>query len=218
MIAIDVSFPDKMPLEVALLALANKLRSILPIVKVNFLARIEAEVYDLISRSPEGTSLQGGTLQAQLGVTDPGKAMREITRAITSSILWQVPVPPYADKTTLKCEVRVSFLESSLVDILSISSAVIISENLRPVKWLEWLLTAGSQTVVESHVFTTKIGYHRTRTGLGSMVIWPGGPGWHVPEFAQGTIADNWLTRSLRYIRDRAENIFQQLFTRYLAS
>jgi len=142
---------------------------------------IKEMIGEAIWQSPEAISLQGGKLQAELGVENPADAINQIVAAVQNSV--NVVVTPNG--------LSIVACPTDLSNILSISSAKFWSENGFLVSWLEWLLTSGDSIIVPDYFFAEG-NYPRSRTGLGVMKR---GGTWHVPAEFAGTFQDNWFTR-----------------------
>lgn len=147
---------------------------------------IKVMLHKAIWASPEAASLQGGPLQAELGVENPIAAINQVVNAVLRSV--EVIVGPTG--------LTIRALPVDLNDVLSIPLASFRSENGFIVSWLEWLLTAGDTVVVQQYHFVEG-SFQSSRTGLGIMRR---GGVWHVPEH-QGTYQDNWLTRAFDNLR-----------------
>lgn len=153
--------------------------------KVKFLAT------DWILSQPEISSIVNegvpGSLNAQLGFL-PGQAAEfsvAIALAVANSV--QVHIKP-VDKN-LKGQIVFNIQPSTYENLLSSNFAFIRTETII-ISWLNWLLKAGTQTIVFGYDYTPS---NYGRSGGGYMRK---GSAWRIPVEFAGTSDDNFITRA----------------------
>lgn len=165
---------------------------------------------DALTNSPEYQALQpGGELYGSLGVTFAQEAVAQMIQAIQSDM-----------KITVQENIlQLSLFKNNYSTLLTTPLASFISENGQRVDWLEWLLTAGTETVITDYMFAPGI-FKSSRTGQGLMIKLGQGKtrrvrqnnintlslqnkGFSVPSSYAGDATDNWITRSLEAVQDR---------------
>jgi len=122
--------------------------------------------------------------RVELGITEEqlDKAMYDIATVIVASLRIELTKDPGG--------LKLYFDPDALEFIKEMPSGRYISENGHLVQWLNWLLVAGSQIVVEGHHFTDRPGEGR----IGGGVMFKGGV-WRVPLEIRGDSQENLVTR-----------------------
>lgn len=156
--------------------------------------RLGEAVGDRIQDEPEARSLHGGSLQGELGVTNPDAAIHAAIAAITRAMQVDV-VPVKVAGSRITGGLKIGVLRIDFAELQSVmDQAAFRSEGRYTIDWLRWLLTEGDVVIIGDYHFQGG-DFDRSRTGLGLM--FQGGT-WRVPQEFSGTINDNWFTRSLR--------------------
>lgn len=122
--------------------------------------------------------------RVELGITE--EQLREAMNDVAELIIQSIRIEITSDPGGLK----LSFDERTLSAVGHLPSGEYISENGHLVEWLNWLVTAGSEVVVEGHHFTDRLGEGR----IGGGVMWKGGV-WRVPLEIRGDRSENFVTR-----------------------
>lgn len=122
--------------------------------------------------------------RVELGITEEqlDAAMLDIAAVIVGALRIDLTRDPGG--------LKLYFDEATLEIIKRMPSGEYISENGHLVQWLNWLLVAGSEIVVEGHHFTDMPGKGR----IGGGVMFKGGI-WRVPLEIRGDSQENLVTR-----------------------
>lgn len=165
-----------------------------------------------ISSSPTIRSLKDGQLQVDFGLTSDAAsaATNDIVNAVLSSV-----------NVFFKKSQRGKTLGSLVIQIdpATVSAAVetssmgsYLSDGYK-ITWLDWLMTRGTEVVVEGFEVVSTASYDdRSRSGGGFML--PTGGVFRVaPEFA-GTEGDNFITRAIIANGPNIRKIIQEEFRR----
>lgn len=182
--------------------ITNKiLRALLPEVNTYFQKvfdqcknNINSIISQAISASPEYQSLQSGQLQYEFGLPDSGSRLSEILSAIQQNITVKYNKPQIS-KNMIMGSFELNMIPSDYSNLLSLSSAVLVTEKGSQLEWLKWLLLFGDKTIIKEYV--VQIGPNpRSRTGNAVMVGQTSGR-WSVPAEFAGTKNNNWITRAI---------------------
>jgi hypothetical protein len=193
-ITLDTNAVIKIVLNALADSMNNTLRQGFATIKKSFESLIDVA----IRATPEYDSLvNGGELQGQLGVVNPGPIAQAIIKAIQDAMAVDVkPVRTAGD--SLMGGLSLSFLRSDFSEAIAVQGTSFISEGGHLIEWLKWLLFRGDERFIRTYQYTHKIHEgHPSRTGFGIMV---GGGDWGVPAVFAGTVNDNWLTRAFEGI------------------
>ena len=165
-----------------------------------------------ISSSPTIRSLKDGQLQVDFGLSSDAAsaATNDIVNAVLSSV-----------NIFFKRSQRGKTLGTLVIQIdpATVSAAVETSSmgsyfsNGHQITWLDWLMTKGTQVIIEGFELVQTIDYDdRSRSGGGFML--PTGGVFRVaPEFA-GTEGDNFITRAIIANGPNIRKIIQEEFRR----
>jgi hypothetical protein len=155
-----------------------------------------------IMSTPEYRSLQGGSLQGELGVTFPAERITAIIDTWVNNIV----VETIVSKDPL-LSIDIGFLQEGYADVLSLPEASYEYEK-GTIPWLEWLLLEGDKRIIRSYKFSpTQRG---SRTGLGIMVP-KSRAGWQVPSEFSGTETNNFATRAFDGVDTKIEKIVESV-------
>ena len=178
--------------------------------------RIQDTVREMLILAPEVMDLIGGSLQGQLGVTNPHGRLTAIVDTWVESIQVSTVVYSGAKKAGPLLAIQVGILRQGYGDVLSLPESSYESVGARGVfliEWLKWLLLEGDKTIVD---YTFLPGNRRgSRTGLGIMVQITGRK-WSIPPQFRGTENDNFATRALSKLDKAIDLIVQAEMTRIL--
>ncbi len=167
-----------------------------------------------IESQPEWDSLQGGVLQAELGVPEVDIRLTNILNAFLQSIKVRVHDVKVGARS-FRGLISLEGLESDFQSILTLEDASYVSENAKGIQtdipWLQWLLLEGDVTIAGYEFKTTprKVVTKYSRTGLGLMFRRVTGR-WRIPPQFAGTIQDNFITRALVQVDKKLDTIFRQ--------
>jgi len=206
-----VTTPSQFAATVQFLA-APKVDKLLVKAKPAIQNRISNLLRIAISSSPTIRSLKDGQLQVDFGLTSDAAsaATNDIVNAVLSSV-----------NVFFKKSRRGKTLGSLVIQIdpATVSAAVETSSmgsyfsNGHQITWLDWLMTKGTQVIIEGFELVQTVDYDdRSRSGGGFML--PTGGVFRVaPEFA-GTEGDNFITRAIIANGPNIRKIIQEEFRR----
>ena len=160
--------------------------------------RIQDTVRSLLILAPEVMDLIGGTLQGELGVTDPHGRLSSIVETWVENIEVSTVVYRGFKKPGALLRIQIHVLRDDYSDVLSLAASSYDSVGARGtlfvIEWLRWLLLEGDKTIIN---YTFVPGDMRSsRTGRGIMRRQPG-QRWSIPPQFRGTEQDNFATRAL---------------------
>jgi hypothetical protein len=184
---------------------AKKLAAAFINARAGIATELAEKIRELITSSPEYSSLLTGSLWHQLGVRNPLAMTDAIISTIQESVVIQM-IPPTVVGKRIRGGIVAKILKADFSDVLRIPGASFESEHGFEVDWLEWLLTSGDSIVNTSYHFESGFP-DRSRTGDGIMLA---EGSWRVPPEFAGTISDNWLTRALSGLGDLISDIFMR--------
>ncbi len=191
-------------------AIAEELNKSIAVKKVAIQGNIRAILERAFKSQPEYISLQGGKLQAELGVVDAKRKIDVIIEKWIDSILVDIGKVKILNQG-LKGNISLSLVPKNFNDVLDLPEASYITDKGVKIEWLRWLLLEGDKYIVRDY----QIGIDRkgkyARTGLGKIMI-PSGrkvKGWRVPSEFSGTASNNFATRALLSVQ---EDIDRELF------
>ena len=177
---------------------------------------IQNRISNLLRTAIEGSltirSLKGGKLQVDFGLTDgaASAATADIVNAVVSSVnvFFQ---KSRRGKTLGSLVIQID--PATISAVVQASPHGIYDSNGHQITWLDWLMTKGTQVVVEDFEVVSTVDYDdRSRSGGGFMI--PNGGVFRVdPEFA-GTEGDNFITRAIIANGPNIRRIIQEEFRR----
>lgn len=156
--------------------------------------KIRADIINItieaLEQSPEIQSLRDGKLRLDFGLNfDP---TTELIYAIANSIYVQFKGFRFFKKSSNNV-LTVYIQPQDFRNILSLSSANVITEKGTSIPWLQWLLTAGDGIVISGY----KVAYGSfTASRSGGAIMIPVSV-FKVDSQFSGTINDNFITRAL---------------------
>jgi hypothetical protein len=181
---------------------------------------IQRKVSDLLRTVIEGSpairSLEDGVLRVDFGLEDgmADSATRDIVNAVVSSLVVEFQAPKSKRSLTLgSLSIRID--PGTVAALVQISTtAGIYNSNGHNISWLNWLMTKGTEVVVEEFDVVSTEYDERSRSG-GGFMIKTGGAFRVAPEFA-GTPGDNFITRAIIANQNNISNIIRTEFGKLL--
>ena len=158
-----------------------------------------------LKSQPEYTSMifQDGKLRAELGVADSQSAMESLVRAWVASVQTRVHTPRIVGSRIAGPIISVRAIQADYQDVLGKAYASYTSVNRQGeethIPWLEWLLTKGTEIMVQTHsIYHPSTPTSRSRTLTNTLMKRTKGQGWGVPEEFSGTYDNNFATRAVQ--------------------
>lgn len=108
---------------------------------------------------------------------------------------------------------QVNLLDLTYRDVLKVPESTIVSKG-GLVKWLEWLLTGGTKTIVRDFHIIPAVSPRMQAASRSQLNLMRKGGTWHVPSRAAGTWDDNFATRAIT----AGEGLFFEQLLREFAS
>jgi len=164
-----------------------------------------------ISAAPEYQSLVGGNLQYELGIPDPANKIGGLLDIWAKNIQYEYTKPTLSNSRIIS-KFSASMIKADFSDVLYTDYAMVQDYSRGySLPWLEWLLLNGSATIIPFHqvVFGPN---PNSRTGFAVMRN-VGSEYWKVPSEFAGTIADNWITRSLESVSPNIQQLVERAFS-----
>jgi len=177
---------------------------------------IQTRISNLLRIAIEGSltiqSLKNGQLRIDFGLTDDAaaSAVSDIVNAVVTS------VNIFFNKSRRGKTLGTLVIQ---IDPATVSAAVETSSmgsyfsNGHQITWLDWLMTKGTQVIIEDFEVTSTVDYDdRSRSG-GGFMLQTGGIFRVAPEFA-GTAGDNFVSRAIIANGPNIRRIIQEEFRR----
>lgn len=156
---------------------------------------------------PEYEALLNGTLQYELGITNPSGRLAEIIDTIRSGAIVNIKTPSVISNK-ISAGIKLQMIQRDFSDLLSLGSASFSSEKGSEIDWLRWMLLEGDSIIITNYDFI--LGPNSaSRTGGGIMRKSSGS--WRVPPEYAGTARNNWITRGLDSSIDQIEQFINNL-------
>lgn len=183
--------------------ISKKFNSSVSLIKI----KLPPLIQDIVINTPEYESLVGGALKYELGIPDAVNKVSEMIDIWTNNIRYNY-TNPRISKNQIKGSFSANLFKSDFSDILGTEASKVydIARGYE-LPWLQWLVIDGNLPIVTSYEVEYRT-TNRSRTGGALMVP---GSSWSVPEFT-GTIADNWITRSINANSGKIQNLMQRAF------
>jgi hypothetical protein len=177
---------------------------------------IQNRISNLLRIAIQGSAtvqdLKNGQLRVDFGLTDDAaaSAVVDIVNAVLSSInVFFKKTPRGKTLGTLVIQIDPASV-SAIVQTSSIGSY--LSDGYK-ITWLDWLMTRGTEVVVEGFEVVSTASYDdRSRSG-GGFMLQTGGAFRVAPEFA-GTAGDNFVSRAIIANGPNIRRIIQEEFRR----
>jgi len=161
-----------------------------------------------IKSQPEYSSILGGKLMAEFGLTDPASRLSNILSTIESGAIIQTK-PVSISGSKIKGSIKLQMVQKDFSDLLSLGDASFTTEKGSNLRWLSWLLTQGDSIIIADYTFALG-SFASSRTGMGIMREF-GGSSWRVPPEFAGTISNNWITRAINSASNEIEKELESL-------
>ena len=177
--------------------------------------RVQDTIRHMLILAPEVMELMGGSLQGQLGVTDPRGRLTAIVDTWVENI--EVSTVTYKlKKEGPLLAIQIHAIREDYSDVLSLpesSYESVTPRGMFVIDWLRWLLLEGDKTIVN---YTFIPGNLRgSRTGMGIMARRQGRR-WSIPPQFRGTEKDNFVTRGLADLDKAIDSIVQMEIKRVM--
>ena len=177
--------------------------------RVSELLRVKMNSSDTIQE------LKNGQLKVDFGLTDSvaDAATKDIVNAVASAV--QIFIRPPKSKKAKTLGSLVIEINPSIVSAVVQTSTTnaIYNSNGHQITWLNWLMTKGTEVVVEDFEVVSGLGYdERSRSG-GGLMIRTGGAFRVHPDHA-GTAGDNFITKAIIANGPNIRKIIQEEFRR----
>lgn len=155
--------------------------------------------------SPEIRSLQGGQLQAELGVPDTEERIRSLIDIWAGSVRASLRSAKLQGGF-IRAGLDIIAIKSDYSDVLSSSDAIYDTAGGQIIQWLEWLLIEGDKIIIRQYQVGLDV-YGVSRTGLGRVMISNQSSSWSVPPNFSGTADNNFVTKALDEIAPEIEQV-----------
>jgi uncharacterized protein involved in propanediol utilization len=177
---------------------------------------IQTRISNLLRTSIQGSrtvqDLKNGQMRVDFGLTDAAaaSAVVDIVNAVLSSInVFFKKSQRGKTLGTLVIQIDPATI-SAIIQSLNVGS---YDSNGHQITWLSWLMTKGTEVVVEGFEVVQTVDYDdRSRSG-GGLMLQTGGAFRVAPEFA-GTAGDNFITRAIVANGPNIRKIIQEEFRR----
>jgi hypothetical protein len=183
----------------------DELNRIFPASMSQIEREIKKIIYDGIIRQPEYSAIRANELRIELGLHDGIARLLAIIDTWLTGI--SVRFKPFRTSSKgLTGGIVVEAVASDYMDVLSMSEAILVTEKMEQLPWLQWLLLEGSSVIIGDYrvVFGAGMG----RTGGGHMVK---GGSWGIPSQYAGNSNNNFITRALLSIQPELETTITRI-------
>jgi hypothetical protein len=168
---------------------------------------IQRQIRLLILGSPIVPALTSD-LGMELGVTPEVMAnvIEEIIDIVSANIEVTYQTLSVVNGKVVSGGYTIRILRSDFTDVLGIQDASYTTTNGIVIPWLNWLLYAGTSTVV--YGYRIELDPHNTTTSrTGAIMVKDPAGRWSVPSEYAGTQSDNFLTRALMPLETELQDI-----------
>lgn len=194
----SITFPnfEKEILDALKKDFVTKANKKIPVVMKRIRTKVVNLLEDALVDSPTVTSLLSGKLRDDFGLSSENavSAVTQIIDGVTKNVEIEL-----AKSTNSLAHIVLSIKPIDATFYKSISSGTRLSKSGKPVDWLEWLLTRGTQVIIGDY-YTFDKAKGRTRSG-GKTVMKKIGPKakppFRVDPIHAGTLEDNFITRAI---------------------
>jgi len=209
---LEIKFNVKsMKNSVILKMLAQKIKPKLDTIAYKLSEEIKTQFKHLIFTHPVITAIMNDRLGGEVGVDYAESRMDYIIHVWTNGLKLTTK-----SVTTGHNELRGGFtlqmVRSNYDEVLTIRDAIIKERTVRPLPWLQWLLTEGDRAVVQNYDFVLQHG--TGRTGWGHMRKNWNRKQWSVPTNAAGTSDNNFVTDVISVLHKDLYKMIKQEFKR----
>jgi len=180
----------------------ERVRKIVPKIQKKLQKKLEDELALAFTDSLVAQEMDGGNLQGELGLTNPGAKKAAIEKALRDSVLVEVKQVRGGIRRFFPL-LRLTSMRDDFKELLSLPEAYQTWTNAKgsevkgpPLPWLQWLLLGGRQTIIRgANLIRGKFG----RSGLDYTMSTNQPTGsWKVPPEMSGTATNNFLTRNVK--------------------
>lgn len=174
--------------------------------------RIVNKIEDAIRGSGEIQSLINGKLKQEIGLVNGDAAVSQIVVAVQNSMRFEVTPLRVSGTRITGGGYEIQILREDFREVLNTDSASYITENNAIIPWLEWLLFAGTASVIIGY----KILYDPQKSEFSRTsgpIMVPSNGSWGVPAEFSGTGNNNILTRALSNISSEIDEIINSELT-----
>ncbi len=179
---------------------------------IRAISKIQPQIKEIIesslSATPEVQSLMGGNLQSELGVPDAESRIKKIISVFAASL--KIDYIPMAKRGNLLYGGFIlTAIKGDYSDVLSLPEAAYDTEKGKTIRWLEWLVFLGDNTIIREYTINTDV-FNKSRTGLGQIMMKSKKGSWRVPPEFSGTDDNNFVTRGISKLDPILENLIKQ--------
>jgi hypothetical protein len=170
----------------------------------------------VIKSTGEYTSIIGGELRAELGLTDPMERMEAVIDTIRKSI--QVKITPIiSNGKTITGGLTIGVLRADLEDILALPEAKYVSNQFE-IDWLRWITVEGDMIIIQDFEITYDLTDAQIRASRSKEALMKKGGTWQVPEAFRGFLQSNFLTKAFdtQAVKDEVTAIILGEFVKHV--
>jgi len=195
-------------------AISKTLRPKLSGIAIRISKKIQLRFKQLILLHPTIKDiLDRKQIRGELGVNREETRINNIVDTWIGGLILNTK-PVMTSATSVRGGFILQMVKSDWSEVLSLPDAWITERTIRPLDWLNWLLTEGSKTVVIDYDFELNAG--QGRTGQGRMLKNFKRRLWSVPPAYQGTQDNNFATQTIDRIHVEIPNMIEDEFERAL--
>lgn len=156
--------------------------------------------------------LNGDQLQAELGLNRPKNRIDNIILSWVKGL--RIRIRSVVPSTTgVKGILRMEMVRSDWAEVNQLPSAWVTEYTIKPLDWLNWLLTRGGETIIQDYDVVFQRG--RGRTGLAFMTKISGRK-WNVPAQFQGVQDNNFATQTIEKLYKEMPLLIEEEFKKVL--
>lgn len=144
-----------------------------------------------LEASPTTASLIGGQLRAEFGVVDADSELKQIYKAIASSVKVTL-THARRQGTGVVMKLRLTAVPFDLDTIIGGLGSYTTKKGVE-IPWFEWLTRLGYRVIVRDYGLE---GGHPNSSRTGDTIMVKGKKGWRVPPEFAGTPRDNFVTQA----------------------
>ena len=146
-----------------------------------------------ITSQPEYSSLTGGILKDQFGLTNPTTKIDSLLD-IWSNINVTYKKPTIS-ASQIKSNLSIVAIKSDYSDALASAAAEQVTKKGQSLQWLDWLLNQGDRIIIKEYELVSGKGR------AGNVVMRKNVKGkWGVPSQFAGSPNNNWITRAIQSV------------------
>lgn len=167
-------------------------------------------IRSIVLENPTYDSLISGKLKYELGIPDAGVKIARMLQIWTQNIHYKIQPPKLKGSSNIIASFGASMFRADFSEVIETADAKVY-DSLRgyELEWLRWLVFYGNIPIIDNfHV--EMMNSKRSRTGRALMLS---GKSWSVPPEHAGTMADNWITRSIEAKSQEIDKILKKAFS-----